>query len=282
MATKTVKKAPVKTTKSKPATTTKVVKTTKKAPATSKNAVSKTSKSKVKKTSSSKELKERVLLENKIKEITKQSLLRVYKTMSSKNDRIKGDIVEPTRQALFRYLQTLIVDVVSVTKTHKRNTVQLGDLEQVIKSRSSNGENVFNKCLTTMNQTLEHQARLKMDKGIATPRDLETYSEKGWTIIKKGSMSEEERKRAPRPTIFPKANFVRLIRELSQTAYDGQEKDIRFNRDVIYLIQLCTENYFRDYAEITFYISKHSKRKTIMGRDAELVESLLTKIKNLC
>ena len=75
--------------------------------------------------------------------------------------------------------------------------------------------------------------------------------------------------------LIPKENFRRLILEISQ---DLAQDNIRFQKDVILLIQLWIEEYIVGICEDANLVAIHAKRETVYPEDIKLIRKIRKEI----
>ncbi|EFC47663.1 histone H3, partial [Naegleria gruberi] len=92
---------------------------------------------------------------------------------------------------------------------------------------------------------------------------------------KKGTVALREIKKYQKGVelLIPKANFVRLVREIANSK--RQDDPLRFSADALLALQEAAEHYLVNLLEDSYLCALHAGRVTLMKKDIQLIKRLL-------
>jgi len=210
--------------------------------------------------------KHRKVIRDSIGGITEPAIRRVLRRAGVK--RIGKVIYDEIRGLLKVWLENIIKDTVAFTEHARRKTASIEDLEAAL---DVNGIALA----AGLNENAKHTATLQScnargKSGGSHSSSATDETPKKPHRFRPGVVAMRDIRRHQKNSdclAFPKLNFQRLVREISQNYSD----ELRFAKGVIDLLQLSAEDYLTDLCDSANKCAIHAKRETLLAKDLHLV-----------
>lgn len=201
--------------------------------------------------------KHKKILRDNINGITDPAIRRLLRKASVK--RINGYVYNEIREIIKSMLTDLCSNIIDFMVYNRRVTVQSSDISAALEIRGLFLAASLNpNAKTTFHSSFGHSHKKKKTES-ETPHKF-----------KPGTVALREIRKEQKSTFFaiPKANFSRLVREVSQ---DFKDDVLRFSEGVIDLLQVAVEETIIKICSKAYLLSLHAKRETLQPVDLQLV-----------
>lgn len=193
-------------------------------------------------------------------EITKNALRRLLHRAGVK--RVNSAVYEELRAILSVKLEQVMDVIVTMTEMNGRKTIQEVDIYDAAKELGT-------ALVAGLNRKAKHTNNLR--KCAPEPK-----GKTGTRRHNPGTIAMKKIKKYQKESdclLIPKQNFKRFVVTLAKQL-GGDE--IRFQKDVILLIQLWVESFIVELCHDAYLLSTHAGRDTLYPKDIQLVR-LITK-----
>ena len=198
--------------------------------------------------------------------ITDPAIRRLLRRASVK--RISLPIYEEVRSVLRAYAGVIVRKTVIMTEAARRKTVKRGDLEAAL---SSMGIDMVAGVSKTGETKSLRSSNHRSSRGAEEPKVAEPKTEEKKTRRRRPgnlAMSDIRNQQKQESLCIAVLNFDVLVREICQ---ENTTEDIRFEKDVIKIIQLAVESFLIKTCHLANLIALSSSRQTIIPNDIRLV-----------
>jgi len=203
------------------------------------------------------------VLRDNIQGITKNALARLLHRAGVK--RISGLVYEDLRQRLKLRLEDICRTAVGFTEHERRKTVMDKDIYATAEQMGETLVVGINKKAKSATSSFHKGPSTSHTVGSSQPSNPNAKPHK----FKPGTVALREIRRQQKSTglLIPKANFERIVREVTQDYHT----DMRFQKEAILLIQVWVEDYIVHISEGANLLAIHAGRETVQPKDVQLV-----------
>ena len=219
--------------------------------------------------------KTRRVMRDNIHGITRPALQRILRRASVK--RISGAIYESLRNLIRSYTGDIVRRTVFMTEAARRKTIKRGDLDAALSNMnidmiagvSKTGETKSLRSANYRSSRSNGNAENEVQEKASKTKKSEEQPAKKAHRFRPGTVAMRDIKNQQKleNLCIPLSNFENVARELSQES----SEDIRFEKDVIRVLQLAVESYLIRVCYFANLIALGSKRQTIVPEDVSLV-----------
>lgn len=198
---------------------------------------------------------------NPIDDITENAMERLLRRAGVK--RISTSTYPELRRVMEKKVREIVATVITYTEYDRRRTVMESDIQAA-------AEQLGTTLAVGLNKKAQHTKNLqrfsgeirktgasgkKAKPGVVALRKIKKYQKDSDTLL------------------IPKQNFKRLVKYLARENFSSDEK-LRFQKDVILLIQVWVEEYVVKMGSDANLLTLHAGRETLSEKDLKLVQTL--------